>query len=192
MLKNFKRTYLRLVRRAYRYLRSKKLREIDWLQALIKPVFDRELWHPCRSTIARGLSIGLFCAMLPIPFQMILAAIGSIRTKANIPIAIGSCWVSNPFTMIPIFIAQGKIGTALSPIFLFPIEPLIEESKTHFPFLERSINFGVGFLASAIILALLAYPFVWALSFLLPRLIPKNRYIIRRRKKSSSDLSITK
>jgi len=159
MLKNFKRTYLRLVRRAYRYLRSKKLREIDWLQALIKPVFDRELWHPCRSTIARGLSIGLFCAMLPIPFQMILAAIGSIRTKANIPIA---------------------------------IEPLIEESKTHFPFLERSINFGVGFLASAIILALLAYPFVWALSFLLPRLIPKNRYIIRRRKKSSSDLSITK
>jgi len=191
MLANFKRNYLRLVRKAYRYLRSKKLREITWLQALIKPVFNRELWHPYRTTVARGLSIGLFTAMLPVPFQMVIAAIGSIRFKGNIPTAIASCWVTNPLTMIPLFIMQEKLGGFLSPLVMFWVEPFLENAFLQQPFLERSMNFGIGFLTCAVILATLAFPVVWVISAVLPRMIPKHRPLIRKRK-SVKPASFTK
>ena len=49
-----KKRYLRLVRRAHRFLRSPKLRRHPWIRKIIHPIFDRELWHPCRDTVSAG------------------------------------------------------------------------------------------------------------------------------------------
>lgn len=191
MLSNFKRTYLRLVRRVYRMLRHEKLRDVEWFQLLIKPVFDRELWHPCRGTVADGMAIGLFCAMIPIPFQMIFAAIASIRRRANIPTSVAACWVTNPFTAAPIFIAQEGFGSFLVQKLHFPMPPILEKAHWTVPLINQDLNVGhfiVGFFAAALILGLLAYPIVYMVSALVPKMIPKKKIkLIRKPLKSFNE-----
>lgn len=58
----------------------------------------------------RGLSIGMFWAFVPMPFQMVPATLFCLLSYANLPIALLSVWISNPLTYIPIFYAQYKIG----------------------------------------------------------------------------------
>ena len=72
-----------------------------------------ELWSFKRANITMAIAIGLFCAMLPIPFQMVLAAYFAYLLAANLPISVALVWVSNPLTMPAIFFAQYKVGSWL-------------------------------------------------------------------------------
>ena len=55
-----------------------RLRRVKGLGAF-KDIFDRqELWHISRSSIARATGIGLFCAMVPLPGQMLVAVFVAI------------------------------------------------------------------------------------------------------------------
>ncbi|MGJ8695630.1 MAG: DUF2062 domain-containing protein [Verrucomicrobiaceae bacterium] len=173
-----KKRYLRLVRRAYRVLRSPQLRQRKWLQKLIHPMFDRELWHPCRDTVSSGLSIGLFVSMLPMPGQMIVAAFGAVKLRANIPLAIATCWVTNPFTQVPIMLFQERFGDFLRSTLGIPIHPFLENIEVPIPTIGtlNAGSFILGFLTAAFLLMILTYPIVYLLSSLVPKIIPKNRY----------------
>lgn len=165
-----KRRYLRLVRRAYRYLRHPRIRKRPWLVALTKPLFDRDLWTPCRYTVAGGLSVGLFCAMLPIPFQMLLAALASMRAKVNIPIAMATCWISNPFTHPPLIAIQLNFGHWIRNTIHIPL-PF--DKPMEITFLGLNItgspaDFVTGFLTMAVLLSIVPYPLVYGISFFLP------------------------
>jgi uncharacterized protein (DUF2062 family) len=186
-----KRNYLRLVRRAYRYLRHPHIRKRPWLMALTTPLYNRELWHPCRYTIAGGISIGIFCAMMPIPFQMLVAAIASMRAKVNIPIAMATCWISNPFTHPPLIILQLTFGKWVRQ---FVHIELPFDKQAHINFLEMDItgnpaDFFVGCLTMAVILSLLTYPFVYGISAFLPNRGRRLKAIKQRRKKILSSKS---
>jgi len=179
----FKKRYLRLVRRAYRFLRSPKLKRFPWIRKILQPIFDRELWHPCRDTVATGLAIGLFVSMLPIIGQMLLAAIAAVRFRANVPIAIGACWITNPITQFPIWFFQESFGDFLRQKLHIPIHPILEKIQIPVPELAgmeaTTLNAGsfiLGFLTLAFLLFLLAYPFIYLLSAMLPKLLPKTRY----------------
>ncbi|MEJ6579240.1 MAG: DUF2062 domain-containing protein [Akkermansiaceae bacterium] len=180
---HFKIRYLRLVRKAYRTLRSPGLRRHGWLQKIIVPMFHRELWHPCRDTVASGLAIGLFFSQLPIPGQMLLAALGAVRFRANVPFALAACWVTNPFTQLPIMLFQERFGDFLQDTLHIPIHPILEKIQIslHFiPGMENEVlnggSFILGFLTLAFILMLLAYPIVYLLSAMMPKMLPKTRY----------------
>lgn len=80
------------------------------LQWLSKHLHNDNLWHYNRDSIAKAFAIGLFSAFVPVPFQMILAVIGSIWFSANIPIAVALVWITNPLTMPPIYYAVYKFG----------------------------------------------------------------------------------
>jgi uncharacterized protein len=175
--------YLRLVRKAYRALRSPGLRRHRWLQKIIVPMFHRELWHPCRDTVASGLAIGLFVSQLPIPGQMLLAALGSVRFRANVPFALAACWVTNPLTQLPIMLFQERFGDFLRDSLHIPIHPILEKIQVslHFiPGMENEVlnggSFILGFITLAILLLLLAYPLVYLLSALMPKMLPKTPY----------------
>jgi uncharacterized protein len=73
------------------------------------------LWHINRQSITRGVTIGLFVAFLPIPFQMLLAAFIAICSSANLIVSVVLVWVTNPLTMGPIFYFAYRLGDALLP-----------------------------------------------------------------------------
>lgn len=75
-------------------------------QALHNP----NLWHINRRSAAGAVAVGLFCAWMPIPFQMLLAAIVAMIFTVNLPLSVALVWVSNPITMPPLFYGAYRLG----------------------------------------------------------------------------------
>ncbi|WP_163559072.1 DUF2062 domain-containing protein [Halomonas sp. NO4] len=84
--------------------RQRSLRLLGGLTA------DPRLWVLSRRSVANAFSVGLFSAMLPIPFQMALAACGAWLTRCNLPLAVGLVWITNPLTMPLIFYGNYRVG----------------------------------------------------------------------------------
>ena len=159
-----------MVRRAFRALRHKRLRHRPWWQKISKPLFHRSLWVPCRDTVASGLAIGLFFSMVPFIPQSIFAAILAMRVKGNVPFAIAACFISNPFTNVPFWVAQIWMGKCLIKMFSLPVP----KGHLTLPGLgEVSVSdFIVGFPAMGLLMALCAYPLVHLFSAILPHHLP--------------------
>ena len=90
--------------------RIKSNKSLRFLGALIH---DPNLWHLNRHSVARAMAIGLFWAMIPMPMQMLAAAVCALPARANLPIAVGLVWLTNPLTMPPVFYCNYKVGTWL-------------------------------------------------------------------------------
>ena len=90
--------------------RIKTNKSLRFLGALIH---DPNLWHLNRHSVSRAMAIGLFWAMIPMPMQMLAAAVCALPSRANLPIAVGLVWLTNPLTMPPVFYCNYKIGTWL-------------------------------------------------------------------------------
>lgn len=89
---------------------AKRLKHNSGLSRIQGYLLNPLLWHINRKSIARGAVIGLLVAFLPLPGQMLLAAILAIGFTANLPIAIALTWVTNPFTFLPINYFIYKVG----------------------------------------------------------------------------------
>ena len=64
--------------------------------------------------IALGVACGMFVCFTPtIPFQMVLAVALSWLLRANKVVGIPLVWLSNPATMVPIFLPQYLLGCQL-------------------------------------------------------------------------------
>lgn len=61
-----------------------------------------EIWNLTCTSTALGTAVGLFVAFIPLPFQMLLAALLAILLRANLPVSILMTWITNPITFIPI------------------------------------------------------------------------------------------
>jgi uncharacterized protein (DUF2062 family) len=88
-----------------------KLKDHQALQFLGQRIHEPNLWHLNRRSVAKAFAVGLFCTFLPLPFQMAIAACGSILFKANLAISVALVWISNPLTIPAIFFFCYKIGT---------------------------------------------------------------------------------
>ena len=80
--------------------RIKASRSLRFLGDLIH---DPNLWHLNRHSVSRAMAIGLFWALIPMPLQMLAAAACAIPARANLPIAVGLVWLTNPLTMPVVF-----------------------------------------------------------------------------------------
>ena len=172
--------YLRLVRSAFRALRHRRLRHRPWWRTMTQPLFHRSLWIPCRATVSTGVSIGLFFAMMPIPFQMVASALLALRFRANVPFAMAACWVTNPFTQVPIILAQFRIGQWLRESSLaVPMPGFLARVDYTIPGVGalNAASFTLGFITSGIVLSIIAYPVVQLVYAMLPASIkaPKAR-----------------
>lgn len=74
---------------------------------------DPNLWYLNRRSATGAFAIGLFFAFWPVPVQMWLAAAAAIQLRVNLPVSIATVWLTNPFTMPPIFYAAYKVGTTV-------------------------------------------------------------------------------
>lgn len=177
--------YLRLVRRAFRALRHRRLRHRPWWIKISRPLFDRSLWVPCRDSVAAGLSIGLFFSMMLIPFQMIPASILAMRARANVPFAIAACWVTNPITAGPVLYIQFLLGHWMREKLGIPMPTFLTDVHFTVPRVGslNAASYILGMLTTGVMVALLAYPLVHLFSAILPQYLP----VRKRRHKTSEE-----
>jgi hypothetical protein len=77
---------------------------------VIERLTEPKLWHLNRRSVAGGVALGLFIGFMPMLGQMFVAAALAIWLRVNLPIAAMSVWVTNPFTVAPIFFYAYKLG----------------------------------------------------------------------------------
>ncbi len=74
---------------------------------------DPSLWHINRRSFSQAVAVGMFCAFIPVPFQMVIAAAAAIWIRANMLVAVSLVWISNPFTMGPLYFFCYLIGAKM-------------------------------------------------------------------------------
>jgi uncharacterized protein (DUF2062 family) len=134
--------------------RPKQIRG-TWLhKKLGDRMFAPELWQPTRQRFAAGMAVGAFFALLPLPIQMLGAALAAYITRVNIPAAIAATWISNPLTFPICVYAQYRIGC-----FLIHREPIhFKSDEMAAVFTNAPWPFFVGIVPAALLLALIVYP----------------------------------
>ncbi|MBZ9557253.1 MULTISPECIES: DUF2062 domain-containing protein [Modicisalibacter] len=88
----------------------KRNRSLRFMSHLIG---NASLWVLTRRSVGNAFMVGLFCALLPIPFQMVLAAAGAWLLRCNLPLSVGLVWLTNPLTMPIIFYGNYRLGAWL-------------------------------------------------------------------------------
>ncbi len=86
--------------RNHRYLRH--------FQPLLK---HPNLWHLNRHSVAGGMAAGMLGGFIPAPVQMLVAAILAIVFRVNLPVALATTLLSNPFTWPPFLVAAYTVGS---------------------------------------------------------------------------------
>ena len=84
-----------------------------WIKLLGPRLQEPSLWHINRRSCSLAVALGMFCAFMPVPFQMLIAAFFSILLRANILVAVPMVWFSNPITMGPMFYVCYLVGAAM-------------------------------------------------------------------------------
>ena len=118
---------------------------------------DANLWHLNRHSVAGAVAVGLFFCYIPIPLQMLQAAILAIILRVNLPISVSMVWVTNPFTIPPMFYLAYAVGA-----WLLGVEPQTFqfEFSLNWIFTELGARwrpFLVGCLIMASISAIIGY-----------------------------------
>jgi len=139
-----------------------KIKENRLLSILGPVIHDPRLWHLTRYSVSHAVMVGLFCAWIPVPFQMVLAAIGAIFLHANLPLSVALVWITNPVTMPFLFTFAYFVGASLLGVepsgFQFELTwHWLSENLKHFwqPFLLGClvcgiVSAGVGYIAMRI------------------------------------------
>jgi uncharacterized protein len=71
------------------------------------------LWAINRRSVAGGVAAGLFCGLIPGPFQMGGALIWCVVARVNLPVAFVTTLYTNPLTIVPLYIFATAYGQLL-------------------------------------------------------------------------------
>ncbi len=94
-----------------RYMPSaEKVREVRALHLFGDALFHPALWHLNRRSAAGGVAIGMFCGLIPGPFQMLGAGIAAVLFRVNLPVALLTTLYTNPLTIVPLYLAAYALG----------------------------------------------------------------------------------
>ena len=117
------------------------------------------LWHLHRRSVAGGVAIGLFCGLIPGPFQIIGAVLLAVLFRVNLPVAAVATLYTNPFTIVPLYALAYQIGAfvtghnnSLSPADL--ALPEISWDNWHTALLDWVMSLGKPLAAGLPLLAL--------------------------------------
>jgi uncharacterized protein len=95
------------------------------LQIFSDYLHDPNIWHVHKRSSAGGAAIGVFCAFIPFPVQMVCSAALAILFRMNLPIAVLSSFISNPITIPPLFFFCYSLGANILGL---------KEEAVHFSF----------------------------------------------------------
>jgi uncharacterized protein (DUF2062 family) len=75
-----------------------------------------------RKMVSKAVLIGLFIAFIPMPMQMAAVIAMMPFFKFNVPIGLAMCWLSNPFTMPPMYYMEYLTGSFFLGTKVQPVE----------------------------------------------------------------------
>ena len=89
----------------------KKTSKSNKLKSFIKKYkIPPEYLSTNRKMVSRGVFLGLLIAFIPMPMQMALVLAFMPFFRFNVPIALAMRWLSNPFTMPPMYYVEYLTG----------------------------------------------------------------------------------
>lgn len=134
-----------------------KIRGIKSLEFLGDKLHRPNLWHLNRRSVSLAFAIGLWAMYTPpLPWQMVIAAIGAIYFNANLPISVALVWITNPFTWVPLYYIAYLVGATVLGMDHFSFERFSELFS-----IEKAWELGAPLLVGCFVLmnagALLGY-----------------------------------
>ena len=120
------------------------LRKHPSLRLFQRWLHDANLWHLNRYSVSSAVFIGFLVAFIPLPVHMGAAALLAIWWRANMPVAVGAVWISNPITIPAQFYLAYKIGALLlhQPQHQFAFELSLEWARNEFNTLWQPLLLG--------------------------------------------------
>ncbi len=115
----------------------------------------KEFIATTRKMVSRGVSIGLFIAMIPMPFQMLAVLVVTPFFRFNVPVALIMCWVTNPFTMPFIYYVEYLTGSLFLGSEVQKVEMTLDWFQTNLQNIIFPLYLGAFFYS--IVLSWLAY-----------------------------------
>lgn len=132
-----------------------------WLRWLGPALHHPRLWHLSRRGIALGVALGLFFGFLVPIAQIPLSAAAAVALRANVPCAIASTLVTNPFTFGPVYVAAWKVGGRVLGVSAPPPPlPDLDDDEVRAPVLswgERIAGVGKPLIVGLVIFAVVAF-----------------------------------
>ena len=143
-------------------------------------VTDPRLWSLQRRSVTSAFGLGLSICFVPLPIHLPLAVLVAILRKVNVPTIVGTVFLVNPFTVVPVFYTAYRVGTAALRL---PVRHF------HFQLSFNWLQYGLGpvwkpFLVGCLICSVVAGFTGWLSFELLWRWQVRNKY--RKRRESST------
>jgi len=139
------------------------------------------LWVMHRRGVALGVALGIGIGVIPLPLQMPAAMLAAVVLRANVAAAAAATWLTNPFTMAPIWALSAFLGSFVVPQAApqkSAVPPVAWDitSPTTWPaaLWEQVVSWGpallVGFPMAGVLLGTIAYGLVfWGWTVLIRR-----------------------
>jgi len=156
----------------------KKIRDLNLQYYLGNRVNDPVLWRVSRKSVSRATAIGLFCAYLPMPLEMLVAGLMAIFWRANLPLSVVLVWISNPFTWLILYTPPYMLGLAITGEIGITLSDITIEMMV-----QQFAALWIGCLIFGIALAVAGY----VLANVIWRMLVFNRWARRRNKTFDQD-----
>lgn len=107
-------------------------------------------WHLNRRSVAGGVAVGLFVSWIPIPLQMLLAAVIAAVLRVHVPVSVVMVWFTNPLTFAPLLYAAWRSGSMIlgKPLLAEPLNFSTHSLLTHAGYAWPTLLTGMLFCAS--------------------------------------------
>ncbi|MCF6189764.1 MAG: DUF2062 domain-containing protein [Cocleimonas sp.] len=127
----------------------KTIRENKALSLLGESIHQPNLWCMNRHSVSKAFAIGLFCTWIPLPLQTLMAAFLAIYYRANLPLSVTLVFITNPFTIPPMFYFAYKLGGLMLGIEPqdVPMDLSLEWITTTLGYIWQPLLFGCLILA---------------------------------------------
>lgn len=104
---------------------------IRWLRPIAHRILLPELWRFHRRSVPRGVALGIIVGVLIPVAQTIVAALLALPSRANVPVAAVTTFITNPLTTPPIWVAAYWTGSYLLKLdAMTPTQPLTRQVQS--------------------------------------------------------------
>ena len=111
----------------------------------------REYLSINRKSVSKAALVGLFWGFIPMPMQMAAVMLTTPFIRFNVPIAISAVWLSNPFTMPPMYYIEYITGNfILGREGIADIELTMEWFSEHFDDILIPLYTGTAFYSNVV------------------------------------------